>query len=236
MRALHLLSLLLQYPTRDLQTVAGEIRQRLAADPALPQAAVARLDPLLARLATGDIYDVQEAYGDLFDRGRAHSLHLFEHVHGESRDRGQAMVDLRQRYLDAGLEPEGNELPDYLPLFLDYCSTLPEQAARDTLAEPGVVLIALAARLADKGADYAPVFALLCEIAGLEMDEEAAKALPPPEDPENLEALDAQWEEEEIRFTADAAPDPNAACPQVSAILDRMRAPLPAAAIPSKRS
>ena len=228
MKSLHLISLLLQYPSCELQAVAAEIRQRLAADAALPQDAVAALDPLLTRLATGDIYDVQEAYVDLFDRGRAHSLHLFEHVHGESRDRGQAMVNLRQRYLDAGLEPEGNELPDYLPLFLEYCSTLFEARARDTLAEPGVVLIALAARLTDKGSDYAPVFALLCEVAGLEMDAEAAKALPPAEDPETLEDLDAQWEEEEIRFTADAAPDPAAACPQVCEVLDRMRAPLPA--------
>ena len=228
MKSLHLISLLLQYPSRDLQAVIGEIRQRLAADPALPADGVAALEPLLTRLATGDVYDVQETYVELFDRGRAHSLHLFEHVHGESRDRGQAMVDLRGRYLDAGLEPEGNELPDYLPLFLDYCSTLPPVAARDALAEPGVVLIALSARLAEKQSDYAPVFALLCDIAGIEMNEEAAKALPPVEDPETLAELDAQWEEEEIRFTADAAPDPTAACPQVSAILDRMRAPLPA--------
>lgn len=228
MRSLHLISLLLQYPTRDLLSVAGELRERLIGDPALPQAAVRALDPLLTRLEASDIYDAQETYVELFDRGRAHSLHLFEHVHGESRDRGQAMVDLRERYLDAGLEPEGNELPDYLPLFLDYCSTLPVEAARDTLAEPGVVLIALAARLAEKGSDYAPVFALLCEIAGVEMDEEAAKSLPPVEDPESLEELDAQWEEEEIRFTAEAAPDPAAACPQVSAILERMRDPLPA--------
>lgn len=228
MHALHLISLLLQYPTRDLLAVAGEIRERLAADPALPQGAVRALDPLLARLETGDIYDAQEAYVELFDRGRAHSLHLFEHVHGESRDRGQAMVDLRQRYLDAGLEPEGNELPDFLPLFLDYCSTLPASQACDTLAEPGVVLVALAARLAEKGSDYAPVFALLCEIAGVEMDEAAANAMPPPDDPETLAELDEQWEEEEVRFGADIAPDPNAACPQVSAILDRMRDPLPA--------
>jgi nitrate reductase delta subunit len=228
MKSLHLISLLLQYPSPDLQAVTGDIRQRLAADPALPADGAVALEPLLARLGTADIYDVQETYVELFDRGRAHSLHLFEHVHGESRDRGQAMVDLRQRYLDAGLEPEGNELPDFLPLFLDYCSTLPPAAARDALAEPGVVLIALAARLAEKQSDYAPVFALLCDIAGIEMNEEAAKALPPVEDPETLAELDAQWEEEEIRFTADAAPDPTAACPQVSAILDRMRAPLPA--------
>ncbi len=213
MKSLHLFSLLLGYPTRELQAVCGEIRGRLEADTLLPPDTVKRLHPLLTRLAASDIYDAQETYVELFDRGRAHSLHLFEHVHGESRDRGQAMVDLRQRYIDAGLEPEGNELPDYLPLFLDYCSTLPEDAARDTLGDPGVVLIALAARLADKGSDYAPIFSVLCDIAGLEMDEDAAKALSPVADPETLEELDAQWEEEEIRFDANAAPDPNAACP-----------------------
>ena len=225
MQSLHLISLLLQYPTKDLQSVAGEIRQRLVSDTALPHAEVKALSPLLTRLATSDIYDAQEAYVELFDRGRAHSLHLFEHVHGESRDRGQAMVDLRERYLAAGLEPTGNELPDYLPLFLDYCSTLPDEAAREMLAEPGVVLVALAARLAEKQSDYAPLFALLCSIAGVEMDEDAMNALPPVEDPEDLEALDAQWEEEEIRFGADAAPDPNAACPKVDEMLDRMREP-----------
>lgn len=234
MRVLHLLSLLLQYPSKDLQSVAGEIRQRIEADPTLPGDAAARLDPLLARLASGDIYETQETYVELFDRGRAHSLHLFEHVHGESRDRGQAMVDLRARYVEAGLEEIGNELPDFLPLFLDYCSTLPEGDAREMLAEPGVVLVALAARLAERGSDYAPVFSLLCDIAGIEMNEEAQKALSPVDDPLDLEQLDAQWAEEEIRFGADAAPDPGAACPQVSAILERMREPLPAT--PADRS
>lgn len=223
MKSLHLLSLLLQYPDKGLQALAGEIQQRLASDTALPQVAVAALDPLLTRVATSDIYETQETYVELFDRGRAHSLHLFEHVHGESRDRGQAMVDLRERYLVAGLEPTGNELPDYLPLFLDYCSTLPHDAAREMLAEPGVVLVALAARLAEKGSDYAPVFALLCDIGGIAMDQEAARSLPPPEDPETLQELDAQWEEEEIRFNSQAVPDPDAACPKASEILDRMR-------------
>lgn len=223
MKSLHLLSLLLQYPDKDLQSVAGEIRQRIAADPALPGDAATRLDTLLARLASSDIYEAQETYVELFDRGRAHSLHLFEHVHGESRDRGQAMVDLRGRYIQAGLEPIGNELPDFLPLFLDYCSTLPGCEAREMLAEPGVVLVALAARLAERGSDYAPVFALLCDIAGIEMNEEAQKALSPVNDPDDLEALDEQWEEEEIRFTADAAPDPNADCPIVASQLAAMR-------------
>ncbi len=223
MQSLHLMSLLLQYPTKDLQSVIGEIRQRLEADTSLTPASVKSLAPLLTRLATSDIYDAQETYVELFDRGRAHSLHLFEHVHGESRDRGQAMVDLRERYLAAGLEPSGNELPDYLPLFLDYCSTLPEQAAREALAEPGVVMVAIAARLAERESDYAPLFEALCAIAGVEMDEEAQQALSPVDDPQDLEALDAQWEEEEIRFGAEAAPDPNAACPKIGEILERMR-------------
>lgn len=228
MRNLHLFSLLLGYPNQELQAVCGEIRDRLASDPSLPADTVGRLHPLLTRLASSDVYDAQETYVELFDRGRAHSLHLFEHVHGESRDRGQAMVDLRQRYIDAGLDPQGNELPDYLPLFLDYCSTLAEAGAREALAEPGVVLVALAARLAERQSDYAPLLAILCDIAGVEQNEEAQKALSPVDDPADLEALDAQWAEEEIRFSAEAAPDPNAACPQVSAILDRMRDPLPA--------
>jgi nitrate reductase molybdenum cofactor assembly chaperone NarJ/NarW len=225
MKCLHLISLLLQYPDTRLVDVLDELRDRLAADPALPADTIERLTPLIDRLAASDIYDAQEAYIELFDRGRAHSLHLFEHVHGESRDRGQAMVDLRRRYLEAGLDPVGRELPDYLPLFLDYCSTLPEAQARDTLAEPGLVLVALAARLSERQSDYAPVFALLCDIAGIEMDDEAASSMPPPEDPATLEELDAQWEEEEIRFSAEAAPDPGAACPQVSAMLERMRHP-----------
>ena len=213
MKNLHLFSLLLSYPTPDLQDVCREIRVRLMADPSLPRDTVTQLSPLLTRLSEGDIYAAQEIYIDTFDRGRAHSLHLFEHVHGESRDRGQAMVDLRNRYLDAGLEPSGNELPDFLPLFLDYCSTLPEAEAREALAEPGVVLVALSARLAEKGSDYAPLLALLCEIAGVEQNEEAQKALSPVDDPADLEALDAAWEEEEIRFSAEAAPNPDTACP-----------------------
>ncbi len=222
MKSLHLISLLLQYPTIELSEVVGEIGERLAGDAALPANAVNALAPLIERLGSDDIYASQEAYVELFDRGRRHSLHLFEHVHGESRDRGQAMVDLRERYVAAGLEPVGNELPDYLPLFLDYCSVLPDEQAREMLAEPGVVMVALASRLADRGSDYAPLIALLCAIAGVEMDEEAANSLPPPEDPETLPELDAQWEEEEVRF-GNELPDPAAPCPQASAMLRRMQ-------------
>lgn len=227
MRNLHLFSLLLGYPTVELQAACGEIGERLDGDAMLPSDTVARLRPLLARLASGDIYDAQEKYIDLFDRGRTHSLHLFEHVHGESRDRGQAMVDLRDRYIAAGLEPVGNELPDYLPLFLDYCSTLEPPAARAALAEPGIVLVALGARLAERHSDYAAIFTLLCDIAGLEQDEEAQRALSPVDDPDDLEALDAAWEDEEITFGAMAPSAPGAApaCSRAQAMVDRILDP-----------
>ena len=223
MQSLHLISLLLQYPSLELQAVAGEIRQWLTGDPALPQAAVGACEPLLTRLATTDIYDCQEAYVDLFDRGRAHSLHLFEHVHGESRDRGQAMVDLRARYLDAGLEPEGNELPDYLPLFLEYLSVLPSAQAAEELAQPGVILSALADRLDEKGTPYAAPMRILADLAGAGGE---AFEIAPADDPDDLAALDAAWEEEQIRFDAPTAPG-SADCPQVAGMVDRMLAQEP---------
>ena len=223
MKALHLISLLLQYPSRELQAVAGEIRQRLTGDPALPQTAVAACEALLTRLATADIYDFQEAYVDLFDRGRAHSLHLFEHVHGESRDRGQAMVDLRDRYEAQGLEIAAKELPDYLPLFLEYLSVLPSAQAAEELAQPGVILSALADRLEEKGTPYAAPMRILADLAGAGGE---AFEIAPADDPDDLAALDAAWEEEQIRFDAPVAPG-TADCPQIAGMVDRMLAQEP---------
>ena len=95
---------------------------------------------LLTELANGDLYDLQERYVLLFDRTRSLSLHLFEHVHGESRDRGQAMVDLQEQYARANLEVSAAELPDFLPLFLEYLSTLPAKEACETLEPAGAHL------------------------------------------------------------------------------------------------
>ena len=154
MKSLHLFSLLLSYPTQDLQAVCGEIRDRLSADKSLPPDTAKRLHPLLTRLAASDVYDAQEAYVELFDRGRAHSLHLFEHVHGESRDRGQAMVDLRDMYEKVGLFIDTNELPDYLPLFLEFLSLRPVEEARTLLADTAHILAALAERLGRRQSPY----------------------------------------------------------------------------------
>jgi len=218
---LRVLSALLRYPDEAVQAAAGELDGLLAGEGLLGPAQRAALAPLLASLTEGDLLDLQEAYVALFDRGRALSLHLFEHVHGESRDRGQAMVDLRSRYEAQGLEIEAKELPDYLPLFLEYLSVLPPARAATELAQPGVILSALAQRLEEKATPYAAPLRILADLAGSGGEE---FAIAPADDPDDLAALDAAWEEEQIRFDAPAAPGA-AACPQTSAMLARMLEP-----------
>ncbi|MCC7393691.1 MAG: nitrate reductase molybdenum cofactor assembly chaperone [Sphingomonadaceae bacterium] len=219
-RTLRALAALLHYPDAELRAAIPDIRTVLSEEGMLRAKDVRRIEPLLLQLAGGDLLSAQEHYVEIFDRGRNHSLHLFEHVHGESRDRGQAMVDLRQRYVDAGLEPSSNELPDYLPLFLEYCSTLPRGTAVDTLAEPGVIIALLAERLAARGTPYAGVMAVLADMAGAQAPEDQAVA----EDPDDLAALDAAWAEEEVRFGAMAPAAPDAAdCPKVQDMVARMR-------------
>jgi len=220
-----ILSALLQYPSRDIQNAIPELREALEAEGLLEAAHLAALDPLLSKLATSDLIDVQEDYVELFDRGRVHSLHLFEHVHGESRDRGQAMVDLRERYLAAGLDPVSNELPDYLPQFLEYCSVLPKEAALEQLAEPGLVLVALAQRLEQRGSIYAPILIALCDLAGVDRSVDVQSAIKPADDPDDLEALDAAWEEEEVTFGAGSAPQDAGECPQAAAMVNRFAVP-----------
>ena len=133
----------------------------------------------------------------MFDRSRTLSLHLFEHVHGESRDRGQAMADLLALYEEHGLDMTAGELPDFLPLFLEFLSLLPQEEAKAMLAEPSGILRALTDRLAGRDAGYGAVMAALADLA-----EAPALAVSdiPEEDPNDLEALDAVWAEAEVQF------------------------------------
>ena len=221
---LRILSALLRYPDKDVQQAAGEFAALLTDECLLSTAQNAMLQPLIDQLERNDLLDLQEAYVALFDRGRSVSLHLFEHVHGESRDRGQAMVDLRDRYAAAGLEIAAAELPDYLPLFLEYLSVLPPQQALVELAQPGVILAALAERLAEKQSPYAAVLLVLSQLAGAEG---SAAEIAPADDPDDLAALDKIWEEEQVRFDAPAAPGAQAACPQAAAMVARFQSPEP---------
>ena len=160
-RTLKALSVLLTYPTTELQEAAGEIGLVLAQDRHLPAGVWRQLSALTTELATGDLYDLQERYVLLFDRTRSLSLHLFEHVHGESRDRGQAMIDLKSQYEQAGLLMSAAELPDFLPLFLEYLATRPLKEACETLGQPAHIFAALAERLRKRQSAYEAVFRAL---------------------------------------------------------------------------
>ncbi len=191
------LGALLSYPTEELQAATAEIATALREEGIIPAPQRAVIDKLLAEFATTDIYELQEHYVALFDRGRSLSLHLFEHVHGESRDRGQAMADLIGLYASHGLEMTAGELPDFLPLFLEFLSLLPEAEAREMLSEPAGILRALADRLAARDERYAAVMAALADLANAPSI--GASSIPD-EDPNDLAALDATWEEAAVRF------------------------------------
>ncbi|MGI9387858.1 MAG: nitrate reductase molybdenum cofactor assembly chaperone [Methyloligellaceae bacterium] len=206
-KTLKVLSAILSYPTAELQAAVPEMRAALDAERALPTKDRDWLDRVLEEIATRDLFDLQERYVLLFDRTRSLSLQLFEHVHGESRDRGQAMVDLQQLYEKHGLFTSAKELPDYLPLFLEFLSTLPEKEARELLGEPLHIFEAIRLRLKKRKSAYASVFACLQVLARGKPSKSAVEGMMAAPDPDvhDLEALDAAWEEEEVRFGPDAA-------------------------------
>ena len=195
-------SALLGYPTEELKAVAGEISEALDRETALPAPIRDRLYDLIEEIATGDLYELQERYIQLFDRSRSLSLHLFEHVHGESRDRGQAMVDLQNLYGKHGLEIGAAELPDFMPLFLEFLSTRPRAEACELLGQPAHILIALAERLKKRGSPYEAVFRALVALAAAKpkAEEIAVLANEPDPDPTDFAALDAAWQDEPVTF------------------------------------
>jgi nitrate reductase delta subunit len=223
-RTLKALSLVLSYPTRGLQQAMPEIGAVLASDTRLTAAARRDLRPLVEELAGRDIYELEERYVSLFDRSRTLSLNLFEHVHGESRDRGGAMVSLLETYRDGGFDPATCELPDHLPVLLEFLATRPFTEARATLADAAHILAALNQRLLRRESAYAAVFTVLLQLSGDSVNRAAVAELldQPDVDPNDLEALDEVWEESEVRF----GPDPNAGCPQVRDMLSRMDMPV----------
>lgn len=225
-RTLKALSALLAYPDAELQEGAPDVADALRAEGLLDAARIAALEPLLDQLARDDLFDLQERFVLLFDRSRTLSLNLFEHVHGESRARGGAMVDLLETYRAGGFEPIGPELPDHLPMLLEFLATRPLAEARDMLGDAVHILVALAERLERRGGSpYAPVFRALEALAASPAVAELLAEIValPDDDPEDLDALDAVWEAAAVTF----GPDPNAGCPAGRNLLARM-GPAPA--------
>ncbi|NHV28754.1 nitrate reductase molybdenum cofactor assembly chaperone [Burkholderia sp. D-99] len=204
------LAALLDYPDDTLVAALDSIEAHLREPARAPKTVRAGLDRFFAYVRERDLLTLQENYVALFDRGRATSLYLFEHVHGESRDRGQAMVDLLQMYERHGLFLKQGELPDYLPVFLEYLSRLPAPDARKLLAETGEILRALAGQLAQRGSHYGFVVGALLPMAGLApadapgaAADDVAAERPSAAD---YRALDASYADEAVRFVGAATP------------------------------
>ncbi len=222
------LSALLSYPTEEIKAAAEDIHTIIMDEALAPAWALRQIARLIEDFKSLDLYELQERYVFLFDRTRSLSLHLFEHVHGESRDRGQAMVDLKTLYAEGGLEIGASELPDFLPLFLEYLSTRPTEEARQLLAEPLSVIAALKERLQKRKTPYLAVFRTLEAIAGRAPSEAELNDLrkAPDDDPNDLDALDEAWADEPVIFGPG-----DEACPKVSDMLDRMNVGEPPAKI-----
>ena len=185
-RTLRVLAKLLSYPDAELRQHLPELRDVLHNELALSPRRLIELDELIDTLAQADALDAEAGYVELFDRGRATSLHLFEHVHGDSRERGPALIDLAQTYEKAGLYLAPQELPDYLPAVLEFVSTQPPEEACAFLAEMAHILNAIFTALQRHQSPYASVLAALLELAGAKA--QAVELVPD-------EALDASWEE-----------------------------------------
>lgn len=186
------LSALLSYPTPELRAALDEISEAVEASDLIGPAERRPLVALAREIGAGDQLEAEERYCELFDRGRAVSLHLFEHLHGDSRDRGTAMVELKALYAKAGFEVAGTELPDFLPVLLEYLSVRDIDEAHELLADCAHILEAIARGLIARRSHYAAALQALLVVAGAE-PVDAGKIAPARERPE---ALDRDWREE----------------------------------------
>lgn len=198
MMLLRVISRLLEYPDAELWQHHAELLAALEEDH--PQ-----LDAFIHQLCQQPLLDAQAQWGEWFDRGRSTSLLLFEHVHGESRDRGQAMVDLMAQYQQVGLQLSRRELPDYLPLYLEYLSCLPQAQARQGLTDIAPILALLGGRLAQRECRYQLLFDTLLALADSPLSSADAAAQTAGEARDDTpQALDAVWQETQVQFGASA--------------------------------
>lgn len=202
---LRALSALLAYPDRELRAALPEITEAIRSSRAIKARYKNDLIALADEIATSEPLEAEGRYVDLFDRGRRTSLNLFDHVHGDGRERGPAMLELRERYLDAEMVPVTHELPDHLPLLLEYLSCCKISETNDTIGEIAHILRNLGNTLLKQRSRYAAVMAALLAIGG-EKGLDPNAVVPPPED------IDREWEQKPAFGPPD--PDPSVVAPE----------------------
>lgn len=207
MRPIILISRCLDYPTEELRDNLDRVRDLFAELP-VKRATQKALQQFVDHITGQSLIESQTQYDGLFERGRSVSLHLFEHVHGESRDRGQAMVNLLKDYHEAGLELSENELPDYLPLYLEFLATQGNDNLKAGLHEVAHILGLVACRLDDRESPYAAFFHALLELSEAKVTLAELRSVVADEAPDyTQEALDKEWVEAQVTFGGDETPD-----------------------------
>ena len=188
MIVLRALGALLSYPGPALREALPEIAELVRGSPLIGAPERAAVLGCVELIAGADPLWAEERYVALFDRGRATSLNLFEHVHGDARDRGEAMVELKSVYARAGFELTARELPDFLPVLLEYLSCRDMAETRDMLGDCAHILRSIGEALIRRGSPYSAVFEALLRMIG-EKELDARRA-------EESEDLDRDWREE----------------------------------------
>ena len=201
MNTLKVISALMCYPNEDLVEHGDSMAEIVQQEAVLPEQDQIKIFQIIDTICNDDLLDRQSEYVETFDRGRAVSLLLFEHVHGESRDRGQAMVDLMKVYADNGFEITANELPDYIPLFLEYLSQRPDAEVLESLGNIEHILARIAARLEARDSLYSSLFFALLSLVQGNVDLASIRAEVAEEKRDDTaEEMDKIWEEEAVRF------------------------------------
>jgi len=196
MKTFKVLGLLMSYPKPEWLAHLDEFKPTLLEEGFLPKKQLRTVLALVEELQTTDLYRMQEEYVATFDRGRSHCLHLFEHIHGESRDRGQAMVNLADAYEEKGFFIDQAELPDYIPLFLEFLSLCPVDEAVALLGEPIDIMATIATRLHKRDSSYAALFDALVALSKIKPNHEKIQEVVAEElEDDSLEALDKEWQE-----------------------------------------
>lgn len=199
MQILKVIGLLMEYPDELLWECKEDALALIRRDAPM-------LTDFTRNLLNAPLLDKQAEWCEGFDRGRTTSLLLFEHVHAESRDRGQAMVDLLAEYEKVGLQLDCRELPDYLPLYLEYLSVLPDDQAKEGLLNVAPILALLGGRLKQREAPWYALFDTLLQLAGSTLSSDSVtKQVNSEERDDTRQALDAVWEEEQVKFIEDNA-------------------------------
>jgi len=225
MRTLKILGFLLTYPTEMHQTILDECQMLLHQENILSDKLIGNINELIEEIKSREILDIQDEYVSLFDRTPSLSLHIFEHIHGDSRERGQALVDLANLYERHGLTITAEETPDYLPLFLEYVSNLPISEINDNLSSIVNVTSAIGARLRNRESLYASIFDAISEVAACKIDPKNIEQALSDSSGEaySLEQLDKEWEEQFAFDNSAPLNGQNDGCPRASEMLARMK-------------